>query len=161
MDLEKAITTQDQLDDVLKDRLARVKQKYADYDELKANAEKYADYDQLKADLEDYKGQVDTLNSSISEMKQQHETQVNDLTSKIHSYEIGSVKTKVAFEYGLPHELIDRINGDDEESIRADAESLSKFVSRGGKTPPLRSTETKVDTKRDAARKMLAGLKGE
>ena len=43
------ITTQEELDKVIGARLAREREKFADYDDLKAAASKLADYDDLKA----------------------------------------------------------------------------------------------------------------
>lgn len=118
----KKIETQEEFDAAIKDRLAREKEKYADYDALKKENETFktqiADLEKAKKDLESEKG---TFGS-----------QLEALNSKIKGYETDSAKTRIALEMGLPYEMASRLTGSNEEEIRKDAESLAKFV---GKTP--------------------------
>ena len=78
-------------------------------------------------------------------------------------YETSSVKMRIAHENGIPYELAGRLSGDNEEAIKKDAESMSKFLKASGRRVPLASTEPEdgVDGKRAAIKKMLAGMKGE
>ena len=118
----KVIETQEQLDDIIKDRIARA--------EAKA-AEKYADYDELKAKAEDKDKQIAALSSKLEEQsnkKGEYDKQIADLNAKVKEYEAGAVKTRIAHEVGLPYELAKKLEGDTEEAIRADAQSMAKLI---------------------------------
>lgn len=82
--------------------------------------------------------------------------------AKIKGYETQSLKVKMALEAGIPYELASKLSGDDEESIKKDAETMAKYL-KGTRGPaPLADTEQPTeDTKKTAMRKMLASLKGE
>lgn len=149
------ITTQEDFDRAISDRIKReretLEKKYSDYAELK---ERTAAYDkqlgELKASLED-----------STKKASEHEKTVADLTGKITSYELTSLKTRIAHELGIPYELAGRLTGNDEKALRADAETLSKLVSTGKSTPPLKSTEPPAGEKDAEYKKLLNQLKGE
>ncbi len=137
----KAITTQEELDEVIKDRLKRERDKLS-----KEVQEKYKDYDSLRAEL-----------SKAKESSAELET----LQKKLQAYEKAEMKRKVAMEYKIPYDLADRIQGDDEESMAKDAKSLQTYLTYFKKeAPPLKNTET-TPKKDDAYKKLLDGLKGE
>lgn len=134
----KAIITQEELDEVIKDRLKRERDKLS-----KEVEEKYKDYDSLREEL-----------SKAKESSAELET----LQKKLQAYEKAEMKRKVAMEYKIPYDLADRIQGDDEESMAEDAKSLQAYFKK--EAPPLRNTET-TPKKDDAYKKLLDGLKGE
>ena len=134
----KAITTQEELDEVIKDRLKRERDKLS-----KEVEEKYKDYDSLRAEI-----------SKAKESSAEIET----LQKKLQAYEKAEMKRKVAMEYKIPYDLADRIQGDDEESMAEDAKNLQAYFKK--EAPPLRNTET-IPKKEDAYKKLLDGLKGE
>lgn len=149
------ITTQEEFDRAITDRIKR---------ERETLSKKYADYDELKSKAADYEKQLGELKTSLEESTKkssEHEKTVADLTGKISSYELASLKTRIAHELGIPYELSGRLTGNDEKELRADAESLSKLVSAGKPTPPLKSTEPPVDGKDAAYKELLSGLKGD
>lgn len=144
----KAIETQEELDQIIQDRLRREREKFSDYDELK----------KVK---EDYEKQIGSLQAQIEESSQTikfHDQVVADLNSKITGYETNSLKTKIALQHGLPIDLVDRLTGDDEASITADAEKLAGFVKQKPTVPPLKDTEPPLGDEKDSAYKNL--LKG-
>ena len=129
------IETQEQLDKIIGERIARAKQsaaeKYADYDDIKAkNAEYVAQISQLQAQLQT---NADTLSGN--------EASIADLTAKVKKYETDSVKTAVALEMGLPYQMAGRLNGEDEKAIRADAEAMVKLINAQVQPAPIGSTE--------------------
>ena len=132
------ITTQEDFNSRLNDRLQRERAKFADYEELKSKAEKYKDYDDLKSQVESLTGDktkltndLATANSTIEEQK-----------AKIKGYETGSVKTRIANELGIPYEMVDRLKGETEEEIRKDAETVRKLMGTSRTTVlPLRSDD--------------------
>ena len=124
----KVIETQEQLDAIIGERVKRAERRA----EEKAS-EKYADYNDLKTKAEAYEKQIAELSEQIkgSETKQADSAkQIEDLTGKVHQYEMASVKTKIALETGLPYQLADKLSGDDEDAIRADAKRMAEFVAR-------------------------------
>jgi chromosome segregation ATPase len=154
----KPIETQEDLDafagKIRKEATDRIEKKYADYESLKSenaelteklsaaektvqdNAEKFKDYEKNMKDFEEAK-------------------------KKVHKYEIDSVKTKVALEAGLPYEAADRLRGETEKDIRADAENFAGLV--GSQAQPLADPEPgvpKETTAKAAMRRMLHEING-
>ena len=149
------ITTQEEFDRAITDRIKR---------ERETLSKKYTDYDELKERNTAYEKQLGELKSSLEKLTKktsEYDKTVADLTGKISSYELTSLNPRIAHEMGIPYELSGRLTGNDEKELRSDAESLSKLVSAGKPTPPLKSTEPPVDGKDAAYKQLLSGLKGE
>lgn len=124
-----AITTQEQLNEVIKDRLARQKEQFET---------KYADYEELKTKNAGYEKQLGELNTSLEESGRkvtELETQIADRDSKIKAHETRSVKTRIAHEMGLGYEAIDFLQGEDEDAIKKSAESLKTLVGKSHTAP--------------------------
>ena len=156
------ITTQEQLDSIIGERLAREKEKYKDYESLKEQVEKQKDYQELKNQLETANNSISGLNAQLEEQNGKitgFNTEKAELLTKIKGYETNSAKMRIAQEVGLPLELIDRLTGDDEEALKEDAHKLIKFV--GASTAPLGDTEPKQGDNKSAYKKLLKGLEGE
>lgn len=157
----KVIETQEQLDAVIGERVARAEKK----GEEKA-LKQYSDYEELKKQLEEKTAKVEELNSQLTAQTENASTnaqELEDLKTKLHKYETDSVKTRVAHEMGLPFDLAARLSGEDEESIRADAKALAEVVGKAKPVAPLGSSEpeTKGNDRDSALREMLTGMKGE
>lgn len=117
----KPIETQEELNNIIKDRLQRERQSTEKRFEGWISPEEHA-----KAIAE--------ANKSFDDYKKAHEgdeATIKDLTAKNKAYETASLKSRIAHEVGLSYEWIGRISGEDEKSIRADAESLKKLVGAG------------------------------
>lgn len=137
----KVIETQEQLDAVIGERIARAEQKAA---------EKYADYEDIKSSMADKDKQIAELSAQLKENGEKqgaHEEQIKELKSKVHEYEQASVKTRIAHEEGLPYELAARLTGEDEDAIRDDAKAMAKFISKP--VAPLGSNEPAQDSNSD------------
>ena len=157
----KVIETQEQLDAIIGERVARAEKK----GEERA-LKQYSDYEDLKKQLEDQTAKVNELNSQLTAQTENASTsakELEDLKNKVHQYETDSVKTRVAHEVGLPFDLAARLSGDDEESIRADAKALVEAVGKVKPAAPLGSSEpvVKSDDRTSAFREMLLDMKGE
>lgn len=61
--------------------------------------------------------------------------EVAQLQSEIKSRELQLLKQSIGIETGLPANLIDRLQGDDEEALRADAKSLADFIPDTSQSP--------------------------
>ena len=100
----KPITTQNEFDTAIKDRLARqektIRNEYADYENLKKQSETWATEKQFyEKTIEDNKTAYETLNGQLTEAN-----------GKIAQYETDALKTRIAIETGLPMELRSYLN---------------------------------------------------
>lgn len=117
----KPIETQEELNNIIKDRLKR---------ERESTEKRFEGY----ISPEEHAKAIAEANKSFDDYKKAHEgdeATIKDLTAKNKAYETASLKSRIAHEVGLSYEWIGRISGDDEKSIRADAESLKKLVGAG------------------------------
>lgn len=117
--LEKPITTQEELDAVIKDRITRAEAKV----EAKYK-EQYKDYDTIKADYARIKGEHDTISTA-------HAKEVADLNNKINVLTIDKLRADKAREYGIPYDFQDRLKGTTAEEIEADAKALAPIFAKG------------------------------
>lgn len=135
------IETQEQFDEAIKERIARVEKSTREAVE-KEQAQKYSDYEEVKKKNAEYADQI----SKFKDEKKEFETKIaensktiEELTAQSKANETNSVKMRIALEQGLPYELATRLNGATEEEITKDAESLLKMV--GKTTAPISSSE--------------------
>lgn len=148
----QAITTQEELDSIIKDRLKR---------DREAQTKKYEGW----ISPEDHQKAIAEANKALDDYKAAHDGDaqtIADLKAKNQEYETASLRSRIAHEVGLSYEWIGRISGTDEKSIRADAESLKNLLGSQTTPAPLppRSTEpTPADAKTAALKNVLSGLK--
>ena len=134
----KVIETQEQLDEVIKDRLARSEKKWQ---------EKYAGYlspEEVETRTQDLQKQIDELGNSLNGATEKAKADaeiIAGLEAKTKSYETASVKSRIAHEVGIPFELANKLSGETEEDIRKDAEALKPYVTQKH-TAPLRNPES-------------------
>ena len=145
----KPITTQEEFDAAIKERLSREKAKYSDYDQIKSLVE------DLKKENVDLKSTIEANHQS----KEDADKQLEVLQNQIAGYETASLRTRIALQYGLPYDLADRLQGTDEESFKADAERLAGYMKRAQPVAPVRETEPQVgDNKTMPMKSMLREL---
>lgn len=145
----KPITTQEEFDAAIKARLSREKEKYVDYDQLKSRVE----------ELEKENGGLKSTIEATNQSKADADKQLEVLQNQIAGYETASLRTRVALQHGLPYDLADRLQGNDEESFEADAERLAGFIKRTQPVAPIRETEPQVgDNKTMQMKSMLREL---
>ena len=145
------ITSQDQLNSIIGDRVKRAQE---------SAEKKYADF----ISPEDHQKALADANKAFDDYKKAHEGDeqtIADLTAKNKAYETASLKSRIAHEVGLDYAWISRINGEDEQSIRADAESIKKLVGTGTTLMPTKNTESGADYDESSAalRSVLNGIK--
>lgn len=105
------ITSQEDLNRVIADRISRERSKFADYDDLKAAATRLAEIEQAsKSDLEKAQEAAATANATAAKAQQD------------------ALRMRVALTKGLPATLVDRLHGTNEQELTADAEELLKLV---------------------------------
>lgn len=141
----KAIETQEELDRIIQDRLTREREKYSDYEDLKNKNTA------LETQISTLQATIDESNATIKA----HDETVAGLNAKISGFETANLRTKIALQHGIPFDLVDRLAGDDEASIKADAERLAAFVKPKAPVPPLKTTEPNLGDEKDNAYKSL------
>lgn len=151
-----AITTQEEFDEAISARIKR---------EQETQEKKYAEQlEEITEQNRKLKTELETSNGLLEELKKKSETYDSDIAERdaiIKSHETSALKSKIALELGIPYELAGRISGDNEESIRKDAEALSSLIDNQKPLQPLRSTEPEGDGKDLAYKELLTNLKGE
>lgn len=148
----KVIETQEQLEEVLKDRLK------CERETVKKEFEGYLSPEDIAKKYEGYLSPDDAAARYKDHLSPEEAAK---LRTRIKGYEIDSVKTRIAHETGLSYDAVQFLRGEDEESIRKSAQSL-KGLMGAGNVAPLASTETPLPDAKDAAlRSTLKGLKGE
>lgn len=148
------IETQEALDKIIGERLSRDRETQAKKYEGYVKPEDYA------AKCKEYDDTISGLQKSIEDSKSIAE-ELESAKTQLKNYEIGSVKTKIAHEMGLPYEMAGRLRGETEEDIRKDAEAMKTLFPKKA-APPLRSDEkTPADSKVAAYKKLLSGIEGE
>lgn len=128
--------TQEELNSIVGERVAKVKSKYSDYDDLKQKAE-----------------MVETLqeeNKKISELQKQL-----DEANKTNT--IRTIKDKVSEETGVPQNLL---VGETEESMRTHAEGILNFINKKGGYPKV-SDKGEVVTPKKATKDSILSIKNE
>lgn len=153
-ELEKPITTQEEFDAAIKDRLTR--------QETKIRSE-YADYEDLKKQSGTWTQEKKSYEKAIAKGKEDLNalnTKYQEATGKIAAYEIDTLKTKVAIESGLPMELRGYLKGSTEDEVKASAEELGRFA-KATQAPPLADPEGNQPKGDEKIRKLLKNLKGE
>lgn len=116
------INTQEELDKVIQSRIER---------ERKAIESRYSDYDALKL-------QVADLTQKLKDEQTKHSDtvkQITDLQNAVKGYELEVLKTNIAQETGIPFALRGRLQGNTEEEIRKDAETLVGLIGQKDTKP--------------------------
>jgi hypothetical protein len=133
------IETQEAFDAAIKDRIERAKKSAA------ADAAKQYEGWIKPEDAQKSADQIAALTKQVAE-----------LTAKNQAAELSALRTRIAHETGLPFELADRLHGEDEKALRADAEALGKLTAAKPAPSPAYSPETPVTSAADAAFRALA-----
>ena len=152
----KTFETKEDYEAELKKAAQKEADKYTGYEEFKAKAGKLdaleaKKYPEKVADLE---AKLNQANAKLTE----HNQIVAEWKERAEQAERDNKKWEIAYQEGVPYELADRIRGNTDEELKADAAALAKLVSplnQAQTVPqvaPLASTETAKDaTGTDAA----------
>lgn len=102
-------------------------------------------------------GDVNSLQGQITTLTGERDT----LQAKVKSYETGALRQRIAREKGIPAELADRITGETEADIRADADAVARMVRTIKGPAPMFDPEIKgKDVQDEALRQMLHEMEG-
>lgn len=120
------ITSQEQLDAVIAARLKRDREtQKKDFDSQILERD---------AKIKEYEKQIGELGKQLESSVKKDDT-IKELEGKVKTYETASMRTRIAHEVGLPYELAGRLTGDDEDSVRKDAEALNKLIGHRSVAP--------------------------
>lgn len=117
-----AITTQEEFDARISERLKRERESVTKRVEEQFSG--HISKEEHEKALAVLQGQIDEAAAKVKTGTQTIEA----LEAKVQKYESDSVKTRIAQEYQLPYGMAERLNGDNEEAIRKDAEALHKML---------------------------------
>lgn len=149
----KAINTQEEFDNAIKDRLARAENKIRD--EYKS----WISPDDQAKTAEKYKAEIENLKAAHSKELEKYagyDQKFADFETKIHGYEVSALKAKIAQEKKLPLESVEFLQGEDEESIKQSADRLASLTH--GTFGFTRNTESPKEDKDSAWREMAQKL---
>lgn len=142
--------SQSEVDRVVQERLAREREKFADYEDLKGKAEKL---DQLEA------ANQSELEKAIARAEAA-EKAAQDAENARRAAEVQSLRVRVAGEKGVPANLVKYITGDSQEAIEAAAEELAAVQPQPqqGYVPTAGMGGSAPDHEGDAAERAKAWL---
>lgn len=146
----KAITSQDQLDRLIGERINKVKAQFADYDDLKTKASKFDDAEQAsKTELQ-----------RITEDRDTHKVRGD-------TAELNAARLEVALTKGLTASQAKRLIGTNKAEFEADADEMLADLGKKGSAKPdpknLKSGATgsgSASTGRERAAAALRQLRG-
>lgn len=143
VNVAKVFETQDEMDQFVADKTTQIKRA------------QFGDYDDLKSKVEDLNKTVTTLTTE----KKTVEEQLQEKSKEVESSKLDAVRVKIKFENGLPDELDKFLIGDDEATIRENAELLKKGGAAAGVTI-TKNTDDKNGPAESASKKLAGNLFG-
>lgn len=147
-----AITTQEQLDSVIGDRLKRNEEKWAKkYEGFVSPDDVASQKQELEKQVADLTSALDGVNKKLSTV----EKDIADRDAKIKGFEVSAMKHRIAHENGLSYDAIDFIQGNDEDEIKASAEKFKNLVGKSHSAPSFQN-EPKLDDGKDSSVRKLA-----
>lgn len=120
-----AITSQEELDSVIGDRLRRSEEKW------QKKFEGYISPDEVTAKTSELEKKVSELTSALDGANKKaadFDKQLAERDGKIKNYELNALKHQIAHDEQLSYDAIGFLQGDDEETIRASASALKSLV---------------------------------
>ena len=70
------------------------------------------------------------------------------------------MKLRIALENNIPYELANKLSGEDEESLRQDAQTLANYIAKPETVAPLKDVEPPVvDSETESYKNILNNLK--
>lgn len=148
----KPIETQEQFDEMVKERVERAKKSTAkEYDaQLK-------DLESIKEQLTSKDAELEALKAKITAFESQKkadEESYQGLQKELSEVKLKALKSKIAMDAGLPADLAERLTGDDEEALKADAEKLASLVNSKHVAPSFKNEDVPNDPAEAGFREM-------
>ncbi|MBR2759649.1 MAG: hypothetical protein IKD66_00625 [Solobacterium sp.] len=145
--LEKAITTQEELDAVIGERLKRAKEKYSGW----------TSPEDLQRIQEEHAKAIKKLEDAASETQKIIDEKDKTIAESA-KYRTDLEKTRIALAAGLDVKYANRLQGENEEEWKKDAEDLAKDFAMSHSAPPLGNPDpaTSKASPEDVAKKKFA-----
>lgn len=146
------IETQEQFDAMVKDRVERAKKSAAKEFETQLK-----DLEQLKESVTAKETEIGTLKAKITEMEAEKKTSgesYQSMQKELSQVKLSALKQRIAIDAGIPLEMADRLNGEDEESIKEDAEKVKGFIGAKHVAPSFKTEEVPTDPTEAGFREM-------
>ena len=154
----KPIESQEQFDEMVKDRIDRAKKSGA----KEATESLKAQLDELEAiktklttatdELASYKAKITDLEAE----KKTSDESYKSMQKELSETKLKALKQRIAIDEGIPLEMADRLAGDDEEAIRNDAKNIKGFM--GKRVAPSFKTEEVPEDPAEAGFREMAQL---
>lgn len=146
------IETQEQFDQMVKDRVERAKKSAAKEFETQLK-----DLEQLKESVTAKETEIGTLKAKITDLEAEKKTNgesYQSMQKELSQVKLSALKQRIAIDAGIPLEMADRLNGEDEESIKADAEKVKGFWGAKHVAPSFKTEEVPTDPAEAGFREM-------
>lgn len=121
--------------------------------------------EEFDARVREVHGDVAGLQNQINTLTGERDTHANtiaNLQKEIEGYKTDALKQKVAKEKGIPLDMASRLSGEDEKTLRADADAMvANLRAYKGAAPLADPTPVQEEGKRAGLRTLLRGMKGE
>jgi len=153
----KPIETQEQFDEMIKERIGKVKESVRKEYEGYISPEQYEAFkgyispEDMDAKINPMLEQIQSLSGSLESANEKIEALGLDITKKdqvisdkdieIKGKDIYLMKLNAAIKYGIPVKICDRINGSTDSEIDSDAQDVSQYMNKS--FSPLRNIEHK------------------
>lgn len=146
------IETQEQFDAMVKDRVERAKKSAAKEFETQLK-----DLEQLKESVTAKETEIGTLKAKITDLEAEKKTSgesYQSMQKELSQVKLSALKQRIAIDAGIPLEMADRLNGEDEESIKEDAEKVKGFIGAKHVAPSFKTEEVPTDPTEAGFREM-------
>lgn len=146
------IETQEQFDAMVKDRVERAKKSAAKEFETQLK-----DLEQLKESVTAKETEIGTLKAKITDLEAEKKTNgesYQSMQKELSQVKLSALKQRIAIDAGIPLEMADRLNGEDEESIKEDAEKVKGFIGAKHVAPSFKTEEVPTDPAEAGFREM-------
>lgn len=117
-------------------------------------------HEQLKEELATLQKQLDDANSTLENERTTLQEQIQALEKESNTYKTNDMKLRIALENNIPYELANKLSGEDEESLRQDAQTLANYIAKPETIAPLKDVEPPVvDSETESYKNILNNLK--
>ena len=146
------IETQERFDAMVKDRVERAKKSAAKEFETQLK-----DLEQMKESVTAKETEIGTLKAKITDLEAEKKTNgesYQSMQKELSQVKLSALKQRIAIDAGIPLEMADRLNGEDEESIKEDAEKVKGFIGAKHVAPSFKTEEVPEDPAEAGFREM-------
>lgn len=137
------INSQEEFDKAISARINREREKYSGWISPDKIKEEYVPLEAVNQIKADYDKQIADLNGSAEESAKKYadfDKQIAERDAQIKGFATEAMKTRVAFELGLPYGAAEFLRGEDEASIRESAEALKKLQAPAPVAPTFKDS---------------------